>query len=185
MVGRKSYLLTDTQREALTNDFGSLSNSQRSRLRSRIIDILEDFPTLAQMPDDERKKLFKKATGQGLNEKRVGDEVLVEKSEFRRAVITLFQFIFSGLRDVGMEYEGTNEINRLLENAIMAVEGWGETNVEVDITVERLTTPEQIREKFEKDQPLTDAEIGFLIREDMVSMNELEEIKGEWPLPSQ
>jgi hypothetical protein len=185
MSGSESNLLTDTQRKALTENFDILDNSQKTRLRTRIIDILKDFTTLGEMPEEERANLFKKAVSGGLNRKQVGDEVLGAESEFRNGLIALFRFVISGLRGIGMEYEGPNGIERLLQNAIMAAEGWGETDVDVDITVERLTTPEQIRAKFDAGDPLTDAEIGYLVREDMITGDELEEMKSNWELPAE
>jgi hypothetical protein len=185
MSGSESNLLTDTQRKALTENFDILDNSQKTRLRTRIIDILKDFTTLGEMPEEERANLFKKAVSGGLNRKQVGDEVLEAESEFRNGLIALFRFVISGLRGIGMEYEGPNGIERLLQNAIMAAEGWGETDVDVDITVERLTTPEQIRAKFDAGDPLTDAEIGYLVREDMITGDELEEMKSNWELPAE
>lgn len=56
-----SPLLTDKQRTALLGDYENLSKQARQRLRDRIIGVILDLATLNQMPNAERKKLFKKA----------------------------------------------------------------------------------------------------------------------------
>lgn len=184
MSGNDSALLTPKQRKALTEEFELLDESERSRLRSRIIAVLQDFPTLNNLPEKEREKLFKKAVGQDLN-RLIDDDVMKDRSELRQGLVGLFLFIFQGLRDIGMEYDGPNEISRLLENAIMAAEGWGDVSADVEINVERYTTAEMIREKFEKGEALTDAEIGFLVRENLLTPEEFQKMQGEWEFPTE
>lgn len=58
-----SPLLTDKQRAALLGNYDDLSKQDRQRLRDRIINVLLDLSILNQMPNNERKKLFEKATG--------------------------------------------------------------------------------------------------------------------------
>ena len=67
MVENTSPLLTDKQYKAIVGDFETLTQPDRSRLRDRIIGIIEDFALLAYLPDKEIDKLFRKGFGENLN----------------------------------------------------------------------------------------------------------------------
>jgi hypothetical protein len=163
MPQSKSPLLTPNQRDAITGDFDDLDESDRTRLRNRIISILQDFAVLNEnLPADEREKIFKKALGWDLTQDNLKDDS--QSRDFMYALSSVQEFLWAGLRQNDWKVE---QHERLIEEAIIRTEEEGimplrnqshlEVQVDVDIDIERRYHPsaEEAREKYEDGYDLT------------------------------
>lgn len=195
MDGRESPLLTPTQRQHLTEDFGELSESQRSRLRDRISNVLREFATVWNgLPGEEREKLFRKASGGSL----IHDSIKPEgetRDEFFYSLVALVAFLYSGQRDIGSSRE---DFEFLIELAIALAESdndlddpptgdlvagyWNslsDIDVNAQIHVEKRPSLSKAKYRLRKDRELTDQEIAVLVRNGELSADDLDRLRND------
>lgn len=192
MDDRESALLTPTQRENLTGNFDELSESQRSRLRDRVSSVLREFATVwSGLPDEEREKLFRKASGGSL----IHDSIKPEgekRDEFFYSLVSLVAFLYSGQSDIGSSRE---DFEFLIETAIALAESdngldsaptgdlvagyWNslsDVDVGVRIHVEKKPPLTKAKHRLRKNRELTDQEIAVLVRHGELSADDLDRL---------
>lgn len=196
-----SPLLTKTQREHLQADFGEMSESQQSRLRDRIIGVLNDFATVWRaLPPRERKKLFRKASGGSL----VHDTFEPDREdhdEFRYSLISLVAFIYSGQREIGRSRE---DFGFLIESAIAMAESeqsledaptgdlvggyfstFSDVDVDVLINVDKRPSLQTAQHRLETRKELTDKDIAVLARHGELDEDDLDRLAGHSDSPNE
>lgn len=173
MYQTTSPLLTEKHRRALKEDFDELAKSDRTRLRDRIISILQDFATVNEhLPADERAKLFKKALGWDLT-RDIQDED--RQTVFMYGLSGIQEFIWTGLRQNDWTVE---QHERLISESIRRGEQdappgiWltddenTEVSVAVDIDIERKHSPstEKIIERYKQGHRLSESDAKQILK---------------------
>lgn len=184
MPESKSPLLTPTQREALLNDYSDLDESQRSRLRSRVINIFEEFQILNNLPNEEQRKLFKKALGGDLNQNLKDQR---DERDFLYFLDHLHMFLWNGLQMCGVNKK---HYENIIETGIEMAESEGAplsnidvefiiAEADVDIEIKRTHHPSIItsRKRFLNDENISSEELGRLVSS--VPREELKELVEE------
>lgn len=169
---RPRGVLTQADREFLRGkkEFASKQSRRdaRYRIRQRIRHAILDFSViLYHLGKRDRRQIFDEYSDNTPDRDPSNlslDEVrgLVENTMFASGVSDTIAFLYLGIGDVNLSFEP------VLESAIEAAEeerGYVLENVSVDITVSR-TRPdtEQLRQKLESGEGLTEDELKALIR---------------------
>lgn len=170
-MDRPRGILTDDDREFLL-DVGDTrsdhaADAQRRRMRRRVRNALMDFTVLNHaLSEDDRAAIFDPPSAAT----ETPDEIL-------GSLVSLIAFVYDGHSHMQSgEFEST--LSTGIEEAKYR-EGWlgVEVDVTVDITAEkRMVDLDEAAEKFEAGKPLTDREVGALLRYDRIDPAEWDEL---------
>lgn len=165
MMARNTGILSDSDREFLLGKIeydGDNANKERNqkryRLRKKLLNAIEDFTYLERLDERDREMVFQEADVNGLR--------------------SVLEFFYAGIRE-----EESLTVQDFLKEAIAEVEDShappGTVVDQVDIRIsytERDPDIDLLRERFEEGEPLTNSEIGALVRVGALGPEELEEL---------
>lgn len=165
-INRERGALTPADREFLLGqkefDHPQTYTNTRQRIRERIANALLDFGLLPEhLGSEQRQRIFAE----------------MDDDKLAKSLTHLIYFLYTGLdRD-------DEEFAELLEDGIYYAEqdddfggGWltGEIqDVDVSITFERRPDGDQLYERYQAGEPLSDSEIGALVRSGRLSEDDL------------
>lgn len=162
-LDRPRGILTTADREYLTYPEGYLdlteqtARKRRSRIRERVYNAILDFDYLAKLPEDERRPVFEKVRDGWVN----GTSSI--------ALRNLFNFVYLGLKSVGLERGFGKVLERAVEDAEKEfARGHGdhvEVNVTFDVEVESRAPAEELEKRYESGEKLTQDEQRVLAEE--------------------
>lgn len=163
---RETALLTQGYREYLTGNKEKMEdpheNQLRLRIRKRIQNGIQDFRQIRRLSDKDKELIFSNAT---------------TDSSLTEGILHLVVFIYEGI----VEYTNLN-FETILEAAIMTAElrrsqdrdyNISEVEVSIDKSYRRLDSVNELRERLDQGDELTNSEIGRLVRQGRLTSEDL------------
>jgi hypothetical protein len=172
---RPRGIFTEVDRRFLSGfkeyEYKQSATNRRQGIRERIVHAFHDFRLFNWLSEREREKVFNEIPAGGLHDD----------------LVSLMAFVYRGL---GRDRDAVEAIEQIIQSAIFRVEGeenprkgyyGGVADVSVEINLERGYDAEEIYRRFERGDPeqLTPAEIGVLIRADMLDSEGIEQLKTD------